>query len=162
MSALSTSRFGDLVRATRPVLLNPQRAATSRRVLLLMAAIVLMGVADLLCTLAYMRTIGLPEANPIARWLAQFGSTQAVVCFKLLTMAMSCLCLYKGRTERRMEWCAWACAGILLALSLHWISFNRAIVEHTNLIAVLADHNQNPYRIKTAGRGPDNWVRLEE
>ncbi|MBN8643835.1 MAG: hypothetical protein J0L61_01170 [Planctomycetes bacterium] len=162
MSVLSEDRLGLMMRATRAAVLPAHKAATSRRVMLLISAIVLMGLADLACTLIYMTTVGLPEANPIARWLAEFGSSRAVVAFKLLTMGLCCLCLYMGRTERRMEMCAWACTAILLTLSFHWIGFNRSITEHTNLIAYLADPNPCPRIAGVHLRGPDNWVRIED
>jgi hypothetical protein len=151
-----------LTRETRGPVISPDKAAVSRRVILLIAAIVLMGLADLACTLAYMQTVGLPEANPIARWLARFGDTRAIVGFKLLTMLLSCYCLYIGRTERRMEWCAWTCTAILLGLSIHWISFNRSIAEHTNLIAYLSDPEPCPRIVGANGKAMEMWVRLEE
>ncbi len=151
-----------LTRETRGPVLTPKQAAVSRRIVLLIAAIVLMGLADLACTLAYMQTVGLPEANPIARWLARFGDTRAIIGFKLLTMLLSCLCLYVGRRERRMEVAAWACTLILLCLSVHWISFNRAITEHTNLIAYLSDPGACPRIAGTGARTMETWVRLEE
>lgn len=140
--------------------LTDSQRATQRRIVLLIGAILLMGLADLLCTLTYMRSVGLPEANPLARWLAGIGSTQAIVCFKLLTMALSCFCLWLGRTQRRMELCAWTCAAILLALSIHWIGFNRAVSEHTNLLSCLAD-TRSPQAV-AAVKAQEVWVRLED
>lgn len=151
-----------LTRESRGPLLTAKQIASSRRIMLLIAAIVLMGLADLSCTLAYMQTVGLPEANPIARWLARFGDTRAIIGFKLLTMLLSCLCLYVGRRERRMEFAAWTCTLILLGLSIHWISFNRAITEHTNLIAYLSDPGASPRIVGANSRTLDTWVRLEE
>ncbi len=151
-----------LTRESRGPVLTPKQAAVSRRIVLLIAAIVLMGLADLACTLAYMQTVGLPEANPIARWLARFGDTRAIIGFKLLTMLLSCLCLYVGRRERRMEFAAWACTIILLCLSVHWISFNKSITEHTNLIAYLSDPSTCPRVAGVQSRTLETWVRLEE
>ncbi len=162
MTALPGNQLDLLLRPSRGPVLNAAQQAGSRRVILLIAAILMMGVADLLCTLAYMTTIGLPEANPIARWLARFGTTETIVGFKLLTMGLSCWCLYVKRAERRMEVCAWACAAILLALSIHWIGFNRSITEHTNLIAYLADPDPCPRIAGTIGSRVETWVRLEE
>ncbi|MFM9956461.1 MAG: DUF5658 family protein [Phycisphaerales bacterium] len=162
MTALP-GQFVDLwLRPSRGPVLSAARVATSRRVLLLISAITLMGLADLYCTLAYMTTVGLPEANPIARWLVRFGTTETIIGFKLLTMALSCWCLYIGRAERRMEVCAWACTAILLGLSIHWIGFNRSISEHTNLIAYLADKSPCPRSPDAGLAHGSNWVKLEE
>lgn len=162
MTALPGNSMELWLRPSRGPALTPARAAGSRRVMLLIAAITLMGLADLFCTLTYMTTIGLPEANPIARWLARFGTTETIVGFKLLTMALSCWCLYVGRADRRMEVCAWACAAILLGLSIHWIGFNRNITEHTNLIAYLSDRNPCPRSPEAGLAHGTNWVRLDE
>lgn len=161
MTAMPGNTLALWTRQTRGAVVSPVALATSRRIMLLIAAIVLMGLADLACTLAYMQTVGLPEANPIARWLVRFGDTRAIIGFKLLTMLLSCLCLYKGRTERRMEFCAWACAAILLALSVHWISFNQSITEHTNLIAYLSDAKGGRGLAGVGSHAVEEWVRLE-
>lgn len=161
MSAFSPIFSGGFSRAGTPGG-GPGAEASRRRVALLIWAIVMMGLADLFCTLIYMRTVGLPEANPLARWLAAFGSTQAVVCFKLLTMGMSCGCLWLGRGSRRMEACAWTCTAILLALSIHWIGFNRDISKHTNLLSCLADPRHTPALASGHGRLHELWVRIED
>jgi len=117
---------------------DPTARARGRRVTLLLVAISLMGIADLLCTLTYMHTIGMVESNPIALHMIEINGPRQLVLFKLLTMLLSCSALYIGRFTRRAEFCTWLCVGILLALMIHWVRYNRNINSLTNEIAVIA------------------------
>lgn len=162
MRAISSVIQGFAGMRSRSVDLDPG-AASSRRLMLLLTAMFLMGMGDLLCTLAYMRSVGLPEMNPIARWIAANGTSQSLVLYKLLTISVSCGALYLARRHRRAEVCGWACAAILFALTLHWISFNRSVSEQPSWLTLVA-LDANRQDVARAGMGPaqDIWVSMRD
>lgn len=123
--------------------------ARARRIGLLIVAIVLMGAADLMCTLIYMYGIGMVEVNPIARRMVEINGATQLVMFKLLTMLLAGSALYLGRFHRRTEACGWGCTVLMLALTLHWVRYNRDVILHTNDIAVITMHE-----------APERWVTL--
>lgn len=138
---------------------SPSEAALARgrRVLFLILAMTLMGVADLLCTLTYMRTSGMLEANPLARFIistgAVDGDARQLVMFKVLTILLSCGTLFLARRHRQAELSAWACTLMMLTLTLHWINYNHSVSDFTNDMAVLA---------MSGGEFEPMWVKLEE
>lgn len=106
--------------------------------MLLVFATALMGLADLLLTLTYVRSVGMAEANPIARWLMQFDSVAVVVAFKLGTMALcSALILWK-RTARTAEIGAWLCLLVMLCLTVRWLWFISAFSSLAQEVGVAA------------------------
>lgn len=92
----------------------------SRRVSVLVLAFVVLGVADLALTLAYMHTVGLFEGNPLARALAQSGGSASLAAFKIVTIALSSVILLALRTHRAAELGAWVCAVAMCLVSLQW------------------------------------------
>jgi hypothetical protein len=124
-----------------------------RRIGWLMLAMTLMGTADLLCTLTYMRTSGMLEANPLARLVLATGDAQQLVMFKALTILLTCGTLYLARRHRQAELSAWACTTMMLVLTLHWINYNRSVSAFTNDMAVLA---------MSGGEFEPMWIKLEE
>jgi hypothetical protein len=137
-----SSRLSGALRALRRSD-DPVARSRGRRVTLLLFAIALMGIVDLLCTLTYMRTIGMVEANPIALHMIEINGVQQLVLFKLFTMLLSCSALYLSRHTRRAEFCTWLCVGILLALTAHWVRYNSRVTSLTNEIAVIAMSSQH-------------------
>lgn len=121
---------------------SPERerviSAKSRRVVLLILAIGLMGFADLVITLTYMRSVGMIEVNPIARFMLDVGSVEQLVLYKLFTMGLSCGVLYILRRHPRAEHGAWVCVVLLFALSIHWVRYNNSIVDYANEIHVIS------------------------
>jgi hypothetical protein len=108
------------------------------RVGLLLLAAALMGVADLACTLAYMRSVGMIELNPIARHMIAVGGAQQLVVYKLFTIALTCGSIFLIREHRRAEVGAWMCAAIMLALTLHWVRYNRDAPSLTHELSFIA------------------------
>jgi len=121
----------------------PRDLARSRRVILLILAMVLMGLADLACTLTYMRSVGMVEMNPIARHMIDLAGARQLVLFKLFTMVLSCGLIYLLRFHRRAETVAWACTCVLLGLMVHWVRYNSEAPKMTNEIALLASGDAN-------------------
>ncbi len=138
------SRFG-LVPHHR----GPSDQARARRIGLLIVAIVLMGAADLMCTLIYMNGIGMMEVNPIARRMIEINGATQLVMFKTLTMLLAGSALYLGRFHKRTEVCGWGCTLVMLGLTLHWVRYNRDVIHLANDIAVIALHD-----------APERWVTL--
>lgn len=111
----------------RPGALERRRlseVSRSRRIVLLILALVLMSVADLMCTVSYLTSVGMVEMNPIARHMIEVGGVRQLVLFKVFTIALSCGCIYLIRSKRRAEVGAWVCVGLLLSLMLHWLEYN--------------------------------------
>lgn len=54
-------------------------ADRSRRVISLTALIALLSLADLFMTLTFLRTVGMSEANPVARMVMSYGSPTYLV-----------------------------------------------------------------------------------
>ncbi len=130
----------------RPSSLAPAHA---RRLMLALVAIALMSLADLICTLIYMSSVGLIELNPLARFMVSVGDTRQLVIFKLFTMTLSCGALYFARRHPLSERVAWICAAGLFVLMLHWTAFNSSVSDLTNEITTLALYG-----------GHEWWVRL--
>ncbi|MHC4975194.1 MAG: DUF5658 family protein [Planctomycetota bacterium] len=120
IEARALSPFGGLVS------LLSERPA---RVTLLLAAICALGVYDLMHTLMYMKTIGMVELNPLARYMVETGGEQQLVLFKLFSLALSCGILYFLRRTRPAEICA--CAGfvVMVVLTVYWFVYNGHVVQ---------------------------------
>lgn len=123
-------------RLVRPSLLAPD-ASRRRRVTLLVLAMALMGLADLAFTLTYMSSVGMAEANPLARAMIEIGGLPQLVRFKLFTIALSGGLLYLLRGHKAAERCAWACCAALVLLSLHWFNYTDKL---TTLGAAIDPH----------------------
>ena len=100
----------------------------SRRVMALLGAVVLLSLGDLLVTLAYLKSVGLMEANPIAVYLIE--STQSawvLACFKGLTVGFCATVLFCLRRHREGEIGAWCAAAILGLTALQWHQYARYV-----------------------------------
>lgn len=132
--------------------LDPVQLARARRIAWLMLATALMSIADLMCTLTYMRISGMLEANPLARFMITIGDAQQLIHFKLGMIALCWGSLYLGRRHPRAELSAWICTAIMLLLTLHWINYNASVSLFTNDMAVLALSN---------GEFEPAWVKID-
>ncbi len=103
------------------MLLRPDR---SRRVGLLIVAIIVLSLADLLLTLACLRTTGLLEANPIAAFLIrETGSVAVLIAFKALSVGICTGLLYHLRRHVEGEAAAWCAVIILVLLCFQWSAY---------------------------------------
>lgn len=123
-----------------PAAITPDRAvrARSRRCTLLIAAILIMGAADLLLTLTYARTVGMIEMNPLARLMIALGGAQQLVLFKACCTAVCAGVLFLCRRAPEAERACWLSAVGMLALTAHWVNYNASVSSFTNDMAVLA------------------------
>ena len=130
-------------------------ASRPQRVALVILACMLMGLADLACTLAYVGGVGMIESNPLARFIIQTGGASWLIAFKLVTMAVTGGCLYMSRHYAMGERCAWICCAVLTALSVHWMNYNEAIVSPENLSETILIASMNDYY------EVEGWVRFD-
>lgn len=158
MTALRAQPVSITTLAGRPSTLF-ERAATMEaivcRVSLLILAIIMMGAVDLYCTLTYMRSVGMIEVNPIARYLVEVGGAGMLLSFKFGTMALSALVLFLARRHPRTEAHCWLGFGILLALMAHWVHYNATVPSITSEIVNLAAAANHCPQL------PEAWVKLE-
>jgi len=113
------------------------RAARARRVILLVLAMTAMNLADLTLSLTYMRSIGMYEANPLAREMIAIGGADQLVRYKLFLTILSGGLLYLLRRHRFAEQAAWASVGVLLLLTMHWGHYNNEVVRQPHVDAAI-------------------------
>lgn len=101
------------------------RPARPRRVLLLVAAIIVMSAGDLALTLTYLQHLGMAEMNPLARMVIGFQSPLLLAVWKLATVTACVSILLWKCSSRSAELGAWLGALILCGLMLHWRSYVR-------------------------------------
>jgi hypothetical protein len=116
----------------------------SRRVAVLVAGIILLSLADLVITIAYLRANFMFEANPIAAHLIR--STQspwALAAFKMATVGICVFLLLKLRRYRAGEVAAWCAVGILAVMSVMWNRYAAIIDEpHIMMVQGLVDDHR--------------------
>ncbi|MCP3905510.1 MAG: hypothetical protein GY715_17935 [Planctomycetes bacterium] len=121
----------------------------ARRVLVLLAAVIVLSVADLVVTIGHLQTVGLIEANPIAAWLIRTTESPWVLsAYKCLTVGVCIALLYRLRRYRECEIAAWCAVGILVAMSLLWHSYSMEMESPLELKMAQAAHE-------------DIWLRLD-
>jgi hypothetical protein len=122
----------------------------ARRVVLLLLAVVSLSIADLILTIAHLRTTGMIEANPIAAYiLHNSNSLWTLGLYKGATVAVSVLLLFRLRDRVQGEIAAWIAAAILALLCLHWHQY----------AAMLDDIN--PVKLAQAGEQAESWLIID-
>lgn len=118
-------------------------AGRARRVVLLLAAVLLMSLGDLYMTLTYLLNVGLLEWNPIARAVMVLDMPGLLIGWKVASLGLGLGILYWARRSRNGELGAWVCFAVLSWLTVHWALYNAEIKELTPAIAEmgsLRDH----------------------
>ncbi len=118
------------------------------RVVSLLVAIFAMSMGDLYMTVTYASQVGLIEMNPLARTLMQGESHAPIIIFKIGTVTLATMLLFKVRHTRVGELACWAAMVGLLWLTIRWAEYNKAMEDLTPGIHTLANVE--------AG----NWVEL--
>lgn len=131
-----------LARAAEP-------ASRSRRVCLLLAGVLVMSLADLDMTLAYARSVGLMEENPLARLVMTYGSAWVLALWKIASVGLCLFILYKARRTRYAEIAAWICFAVLVWLSVRWTTYNNEMPLLTNYLS--SRENSGDHRWVTLG-----------
>lgn len=96
----------------------------SRRVTILVVGIIILSLADLVVTLAYLKANWMMEANPLAAWIIR--STQssfALAAFKCCTVGVCAALLLRLRRFRSGEVAAWCGIGVLTIMSIMWHTY---------------------------------------
>jgi hypothetical protein len=119
------------------------------RILAMIVCIVAMSMADLYMTLTHVTTIGMGEANPIARLVMSYNSPALLAFWKCACVAVTCLILFKARHRPIAELAAWISIVILTALTVHWIRYSNEAASMTSDMAIIAQTEL-----------PTNWVRM--
>ena len=96
----------------------------SARVVWLLCAIVLLSLADLQMTYVHLTTIGLGEANPVARLVMSAESPALLIAWKLASVGLACGIFYLGRRRPLAEIAAWFCVLVLVWLMLRWGAYS--------------------------------------
>ena len=96
----------------------------SRRVVILLIALVLLSIGDLYATLTHVGALGMIELNPIAAYLIGAGSMIGLILYKLGTLGVAVAALAKIRAHAIGECAAWLLVGVMVMLTLHWYRYN--------------------------------------
>lgn len=94
-----------------------------------------MSLADLDMTLAYARSVGLLEGNPIARLVMAYGSAWILALWKLASVGLCLFILFRARRTRYAEIAAWICFIVLVWLSVRWVTYNEEVPLLTSYMA---------------------------
>jgi hypothetical protein len=114
--------------------------ARSRRIGLLLVAVLLISLADLDMTLAYATSGGMLEANPIARAVMSYGSSRILTVWKLLSVGVCVWILFRTRRRFSAEVATWACFAALVWLSFRWVTYNEQMPVIATQVMVDGDH----------------------
>jgi len=115
----------------------------SKRVIVLLAGIILLSIADLVVTLVHLRTIGMAEANPIAAWLIR--STQSpwvLMAYKALTVGICVSVLYRFRRCATGEIASWIGVLILAGMALLWSCYSSALESPAEVLLAQAEQGE--------------------
>ncbi len=130
----------------RPMGLVP-RLSRECRVVCLLIAVMLMSLVDLHHTLLYLQTVGMGEANPVARWIMSHDSPLLLIGFKLATVVTASLILLALRRRAAAEVAAWLCAGVLVWLTVRWELYTDTMLQMGGFIEI-------------AAQGSPHWVMM--
>ena len=122
---------------------DPRYAARRRRVALAVFAIIIFSLADLYFTILYARTVGMSEANPLARLVMSMNSPTLLGLWKCATVAGACLIFWAFRHKRATEAAALACMCALGALTIWWSVYTRELPQYTTGFHALAATEAN-------------------
>lgn len=144
-----------LGRAAARMIKGVKQAASTRphRVLLLVGLIAVFSGIDLYLTLLYTSTVGMAEANPLARALLRTGSPMDVALWKFATVGMCAGLLWLTRRSRAAELGAWLGVAILTWLMVHWCQF----AQETHRMVTVAMAVNYDWDMT----GDPRWVRFD-
>ena len=97
----------------------------SRRVVLMVAGIVALSLADLVITLSYLSANSMMEANPIAMWLIEYTqSAWTLSAFKAASVGVCIAVLLRFRRHIAGELAAWCAVVILAVMAMMWREYS--------------------------------------
>lgn len=143
-----------MLRHSPPRIGGIEAVRRSRRVICLLLGIVLLSAGDLVATITHLQTIGMVEANPIARWLIDTTrSPWALAVYKIASVSICVTLLYRLRHHAQGEIAAWTGALILMALVVYWGIYAEAAVQAHTLVFVHYPEARPDHWIILAGHG---------
>ena len=92
-------------------------------------ATAVLSVAELYLTLMHLTSIGMSEANPIARLVMSANSPGVLIAWKLTSVGAACLAFYAGRKKLVGEAAAWFCCAVLIWLTLRWGEYSTELAK---------------------------------
>lgn len=98
----------------------PSRA---NRVFWLLVAVFLMSLADLDISMVYLRSVGMAEVNPVARYVMEWNQPWLLVLWKVASILFSCSVLFVARRLAAAEIAAWVCFIALAWLTCQWWAY---------------------------------------
>lgn len=111
-----------------------------RRVIVLVLGIIVLSLADLIVTLAFLQANWMIEANPIAAYLIR--STQSawvLAAFKCCTVGICASLLFRVRHHLAGELAAWFAVVILAGMSVMWYSYSTHFENSHDVLLVHAN-----------------------
>lgn len=109
------------------------------RVVMLLAVVVVLSLADLYMTLAHVTGAGMLEENPLARRVMAFDSPALVVAWKGATAGIGVALLFAIRRRLSAELGAWACVLILTWLTIRWEQYAAHVADLTPYLPSMAE-----------------------
>lgn len=98
-------------------------ARRSLRVWLLVLTIIALSLGDLWMTLTYLTSVGMGEANPVARLVMAYNSPNLLAAWKCASVALACLIFVFARKRLSSEIACWCCVGVLALLTVRWAQY---------------------------------------
>ena len=109
------------------------------RIAAMMAAVVVMSMIDLHHTLVFVKSVGMGEANPLARWIMQTQPTGVLVAWKMASVGAVCAIFYLARHRRTGEVGAMVCMGVLIWLMMRWAMYTEHIGQFASVLPMPGD-----------------------
>lgn len=111
----------------------------STRVASLVAAVMLMSLADLYMTLTFVTSVGMHESNPLARAMMSYGSPAVLVVWKLASVILGAGILLWARRKPAAEIGAWVCFLVLTWLMIRWMFYSDYMAAAVHALEVTRD-----------------------
>lgn len=124
----------------------------SLRVTILIVAIIALSLGDLAMTLTFLRSVGMGEANPIARLVIGYNSPALLVIWKCASVLLACLIFARYRHRRFTEMACWGAVIVLAGLTFQWRNYVAETTEISQHLSVIAH----------APVDRTNWVQLSD
>lgn len=124
------------------------RCGRSRRVAILIGAIVLLSLGDLYMTTTFLLSGGFIENNPLARNVMSYNSPAMLATWKMATVFLATGILFAFRRRPSAELAAWFCCLLLAWVTVRWVAY----AEHAPQLTRYVARDQIP---------DDRWVSID-
>lgn len=114
------------------------RSGRGARVAALVVAVALMSLGDLYMTLEHLRTIGLNEGNPVARYVIAYNCPWVLIAWKCACIALSSIIFLRWRTRWSSEVGVWLCFFVMAWLSIRWMQYSEELTDATSALHAIS------------------------